>query len=153
MLIGGEAREAADGRWIVIENPAKRGSRIAEVPRGNEQDVDAAVRIAHEAFLSWRKVAPRERGRLICRIADAIEEEIEVIAQTIALETGNAIRPQSRPETKSTVDIFRYFGGVASELKGEVVPLGEELLVYTRREPFGVVGGIVSWNALCSLRL
>lgn len=147
MLIGGEAREAADGRWIVIENPAKRGSRIAEVPRANERDVDAAVRIAHEAFSSWRKVAPRERGRLICRIADAIEEEIEVIAQTIALETGNAIRPQSRPETKSTVDIFRYFGGVASELKGEVVPLGEELLVYTRREPFGVVGGIVPWNA------
>jgi len=156
MIVGGESREAADGRWIVVENPAKRGSRIAEVPRANEQDVDSAVRIAHEAFLTWRKVAPRERGRLISRIADAMEEESEVIAQTIALETGNALRPQSRPETKTTVDIFRYFGGVASELKGEVVPFGEDLLVYNRREPLGVVGGIVPWNApvlLASLKI
>ncbi len=96
---------------------------------------------------SWRLVAPRERGRLLSRIADAVEAEVESISRTVALETGNAIRTQARPEVKSAVDVFRYFGGVAGEVKGETVPLGEHVLSYTRREPIGVVGGIVPWNA------
>jgi betaine-aldehyde dehydrogenase len=92
-------------------------------------------------------VAPRDRGRLLLKIADAVEAEVESLARTVAMETGNAIRTQARPEVKSAVDVFRYFGGVASELKGETVPLGEQVLSYTRREPIGVVGGIVPWNA------
>ena len=76
-----------------------------------------------------------------------MEAELEPLARTLALETGNAIRTQARPEVKSAVDVLRYFGGVASELKGETVPLGEHVLSYTRREPIGVVGGIVPWNA------
>ena len=69
------------------------------------------------------------------------------IARTVAIETGNAIRTQARPEVKSAADVIRYFGGLASEVKGETVPLGEHVLSYTRREPIGVVGGIVPWNA------
>ena len=88
-----------------------------------------------------------DRGRLLSRIADAVEAELEPLARTVALETGNAIRTQARPEVKSAVDVFRYFGGVATELKGETVPLGEHVLSYTRREPIGVVGAIVPWNA------
>jgi betaine-aldehyde dehydrogenase len=65
----------------------------------------------------------------------------------VALETGNAIRTQARPEIRTAVDTLRYFGGVAGELKGETVPLGEHVLSYTRREPIGVVGAIVPWNA------
>ena len=61
--------------------------------------------------------------------------------------SGNALRTQSRPEAKASADIFRYFGGLASELKGETVPLGEHLLSYTRREAIGVVGGIIPWNS------
>ena len=65
----------------------------------------------------------------------------------IALETGNALRTQARPEAKTTVDIIRYFGGLGGELKGETIPLGEHVLSYTRREPLGVVGAIIPWNA------
>ena len=71
----------------------------------------------------------------------------EELARTIALETGNALRNQARPEVRLAVDIFRYFGGLASELKGETIPLGEHMLSYTRREPIGVVGAIIPWNA------
>jgi betaine-aldehyde dehydrogenase len=81
------------------------------------------------------------------RIADAMEAEAEDIARIIAAETGNAIRTQSRPEARTSADVFRYFGGIAGELKGEVVPLGEDLLVYNRREPLGVVAGIIPWNS------
>jgi acyl-CoA reductase-like NAD-dependent aldehyde dehydrogenase len=65
----------------------------------------------------------------------------------MALETGNALRTQARPEAKTTVDIIRYFGGLGGELKGETIPFGEQVLSYTRREPLGVVGAIIPWNA------
>ena len=146
MLIGGQPAESSDGRFIDIENPANR-TVIAEVPRATDADVDMAVRAAATAFEAWRLVAPRDRGRALLKIADAVEAEVESIAQTVALETGNAIRTQARPEVKSSADVIRYFGGVVSELKGETVPLGEHVLSYTRREPIGVVGGIVPWNA------
>ena len=146
MLIGGKPAESSDGRFIDIENPANR-TVIGEVPRATDADVDKAVRGAATAFEAWRLVAPRDRGRALLKIADAVEAEVESIARTVALETGNAIRTQARPEVKSTADVIRYFGGVVSELKGETVPLGEHVLSYTRREPIGVVGGIVPWNA------
>jgi betaine-aldehyde dehydrogenase len=141
MLIDGRWVEAASGETITVENPAKRRS-IAEVPRGKAADVDLAVTAAAKAFEEWRRVAPRDRGRLLARIGDALEARAEDIARLISLETGNALRTQARPEAQSLAGMFRYFGGLAGELKGETVPLGEQVLSYTRREPYGVVGAI-----------
>jgi len=155
MLIGGRWVDAASGTVIEIENPARK-ERIGEVPRGAAVDVDNAVRAAQAAFSAWSKRPPRERGKLLLWIADAVESRVEELAQCIALETGNAIRNQARPEATIAVDIFRYFGGLASELKGETVPLGETVLSYSLREPLGVVGAIVPWNApvlLASLKV
>ena len=150
MLIGGKWVGSASGEVFEVENPANRRP-IAEVPRGRAEDVDRAVKAAAAAFPAWSRTAPRERGRLLARIADALEERVEELARTVALETGNAIRTQSRPEAKTTVDVFRYFGGLGGELKGETIPLGEQILSYTRREPLGVVGAIIPWNAPVSL--
>jgi len=75
-----------------------------------------------------------------------LEARVEELARTIALETGNALRTQARPEAKTAVDIIRYFGGLGGELKGETIPFGEHVLSYTRREPLGVVA-IIPWNA------
>jgi acyl-CoA reductase-like NAD-dependent aldehyde dehydrogenase len=147
MLMGGEWAESAEGRFIPVETPSERGAVIAEVPRAIAEDVDRAVRSAARAFETWKKVSSRERGKLMIKIADAMEKEVEEIARITALDTGNAIRTQSRPEVILVVDLFRYFGGVASEIKGETVPLGEHVLSYSRREPLGVVGGIVPWNS------
>lgn len=146
MLIGGEWTDAASGEVFTVENPARR-QVIAEVPRGAAPDVDRAVEHALKAFPDWSRVTPRDRGRLLLRIADALEARAENIARTIALETGNALRTQARPEAMIAGDIFRYFGGLASELKGETIPLGENVLSYTRREPLGVVGAVIPWNA------
>ena len=136
MVIGGRSVESSDGRYIDVENPANR-TTIGQVPRATADDIDSAVRGAAAAFEAWRLVVPRDRGRLLSSIADAMEAELETLARTVAQETGNAIRTQARPEVKSAIDVFRYFGGVASELKGETVPLGEHVLSYTRREPIG----------------
>lgn len=155
MLIGGEWTGAAAGETFEVENPARR-EVVGRAPRGRAEDVDRAVRAAAAAFPKWSKVAPRERGRLLLAVADALEARQEELARTIATETGNALRTQARPEARGAADIFRYFGGLASELKGETIPLGEHVLSYTRREPLGVVGAIVPWNApvlLASLKI
>jgi betaine-aldehyde dehydrogenase len=146
MLIDGAWVEGAKAEFLQVESPANRQA-IGEVPRADEEDVDRAVQAAARAFEKWRRVAPRERGQLLLQIAEAMEAQSESLALLIATETGNALRTQSRPEAKGAADIFRYFGGLASELKGETVPLGEHVLSYTRREPIGVVGGIIPWNS------
>lgn len=155
MLIGGKWVGAATGEVLEVEDPAHRRP-IAEIPRGRAEDVTRAVKAAAEAFPAWSRTAPRERGRLIARIADALDTRVEELARLIALETGNALRTQARPEAKGTVDILRYFGGLGGELKGETIPFGEHVLSYTRREPLGVVGAIIPWNApvlLASLKI
>jgi len=146
MLIGGEWVPAQSGETIAVENPGRR-QIIATVPRGAAEDVDLAVKKALAAFESWRRVASRERGRLLQTIAEKIEAEHEKLAWKIAEETGNALRTQARPEVKIAADIFRYFGGLASELKGETLPLSHDLLSFTQREPLGVVAAVIPWNA------
>src|SRR6476620_1780934 len=146
MLIDGSWVDSASGEQITVESPGNR-QVIASIPRGGAEDVNRAVQAARKAFPSWSKVVPRERGRMLQKIADAVEARIEELARIIAEETGNALRTQARPEATLTADILRYFGGLASELKGETIPLGEHVLSYTRREPIGVVGAIIPWNA------
>ncbi|MGN6570488.1 MAG: aldehyde dehydrogenase family protein, partial [Pseudolabrys sp.] len=146
MLINGQWVGSASGEILTVQNPANR-TPIAEIPRGRAEDVDRAVKAAEAAYPAWSRVAPRERGKLFLKIADALEARAEELAKLIALETGNALRTQARPEANGTVDMFRYYGGLGGELKGETIPLGEHVLSYTRREPLGVVGAIVPWNA------
>jgi acyl-CoA reductase-like NAD-dependent aldehyde dehydrogenase len=145
MLIGGTWRAAEDGRTLEVEDPATRES-VGSVPRGSAADIDLAVASAHQAFQEWRNVPGRTRGQMLLAIADLLELHAERIARVLARETGNAISPQSRPEIRTAVDVFRYFGGLGGELKGQTIPLGDHVLCYTRREPLGVVGGIIPWN-------
>lgn len=146
MLIDGAWVDSASGATLSVENPARR-TAIAAIPRGAKEDVDRAVQAAHKAFPGWSKIPPRQRGRLLLQIAEAIEGRIEQLARILAEETGNALRTQARAEATLTADIFRYFGGLGGELKGETIPFGEQVLSYTRREPLGVVGAIIPWNA------
>lgn len=144
-----------EGMVIEVENPSRR-EVIATVPRHDADDVDRAVRTAAAAFPAWRALPARDRGTLLLRIAEDLSAIGEELAQTIAAETGNAIRTQARGEAATAADVFRYFGGVASEQKGEVLPMGDALLSYTVREPLGVVAAIVPWNApvlLASLKV
>ena len=155
MLIRGEWEPAASGLRIEVENPSRR-EILASVARGGPEDVDRAVDAAAAAFPAWRHLPARERGLLMARIADDLAEIGEELARIIAAETGNAIRTQARGEAATSADVFRYFGGVASEQKGEVLPLGDGLLSYSVREPLGVVAAIVPWNApvlLSSLKI
>ena len=106
MIIDGKSTNSITEKTIEIECPSNK-KIFASVPRGNEADVNIAVKSSLKAFRSWSKVKPRERGRILLKIADAIEIEKEGIAKIIATETGNAIKTQARPEINLVVDIFR----------------------------------------------
>ncbi|MCB4806172.1 betaine-aldehyde dehydrogenase [Methylobacterium brachiatum] len=150
MLIGGAWQPAVSGRTIVVKNPGRR-EPLGEVPRGEKVDIDRAVDAAAAAFPAWARVAARDRGRRLLAIGEALEARQEELARLIASETGNALRTQARGEARMVADAFRYFGGLAGELKGVTIPLGEGQLSYSRREPLGVVGAIVPWNAPAQL--
>lgn len=150
MLIDGEFVDGAAGETILVENPGKR-IVFATVPRALREDVDRAVQAAGFAFPAWKRMPPRERGARLARIAADLVARNQDIARLLATETGNAIRTQSRPEVSIAAEIFSYFAGLGSELKGETIPVNASMLTYTTREPLGVVGAIIPWNAPLAL--
>ncbi|QBJ97202.1 aldehyde dehydrogenase family protein [Rhodococcus sp. ABRD24] len=145
MLVDGSGLSAEQG-WIEVESP-RDGSIIGRVPRGGDAEVAAAVAAARGAFREWRDRPSRERGKIISDIATALVAELEHLARISSLENGNALRTQTRGEAAFLVDCFRYFGGLAQEAKGETIPIRQDVLDYSRREPLGVVGAIIPWNA------
>jgi acyl-CoA reductase-like NAD-dependent aldehyde dehydrogenase len=146
VAIGGALTEARATAAFAVENPAD-GTEFAEVPRCGAADVDWAVTTAHCAFPAWSKLTARARGDLLRRAADALERETEPLARLLCLETGNALSTQARPEIGATVDMLRLFAGLGSELKGRTLPWEDGQLCYTTRDPLGVVGAIIPWNA------
>ncbi|CAN5526100.1 aldehyde dehydrogenase family protein [soil metagenome] len=147
MWIGGEKVESATGEWRDVTNPAHRGRVICRVPAAGVDDVDRAVAAARAAFPAWRARHFTERARALALIADEIEARAEDFARLTALDTGNALRTQARPEVTTLVALFRYFSGVAGEVKGTTLPAGDNQLQYTRLEPLCVVACILPWNS------
>ena len=117
---------------------------MAEVPRAGADDVDAAVARAKAAFPAWRAVAPGERGAILHRLADALEEQLNSLA---TLEARNAGKPigDARGEMGMVVETFRYYAGAPERLLGHTIPVAGGIDM-TFREPLGVVGLIVPWN-------
>lgn len=147
LWIGGQPSESASGEWRPVKNPAIREQVITQVPSANSHDVDRTVEAARKALPDWRRLHFTERARALARIADEIELRAEDFARLTALDTGNALRTQARPEVTTLVALFRYFSGIAGEVKGTTLPAGDNQLQYTRLEPLGVVACILPWNS------
>ncbi len=145
LFIGGRFVDARSGATLAVLNPHD-GSTLAEVALAGADDVDLAVAAAREAFPSWRATAATDRGRLLLRLADAIEDRADELAQLESRDTGHPLRDSMRLDVPRTAATFRYFGGMADKFQGSVVPVEKGFLNYVLREPVGVVGHIVPWN-------
>src|SRR3954447_24949676 len=146
MLIGGEWVEAASGETFETVNPFT-GRAWASVPRAGEADVDRAVRAARGAFDAWRRLAPVERGRLLRRLAELIAENASRIAIVETTDNGKVIR-EMEGQLRGLADYYHYFAGAADKLHGETIPASSPaFLIYTLREPVGVVAAITPWNS------
>jgi acyl-CoA reductase-like NAD-dependent aldehyde dehydrogenase len=144
-FIGGAFVPARSGKTFPVHNPAT-GEVVGQAADGDAADVDAAVKNAATAQIAWAKIPARKRGALVAQCAALIREHVEELARLIALETGKALRTESRVEANTVADILEFFGGLGSELKGESVPFAPGVLSVTVREPLGVVGAIIPWN-------
>ncbi|HYW93064.1 MAG TPA: aldehyde dehydrogenase family protein [Gammaproteobacteria bacterium] len=145
LFIGGEFVDAVEGGRIPVLNPHDN-TLITEVAEARETDVDHAVEAAASAFPGWRRLGAGERGRLLLRLADAIEADAENLAQLETLDTGHPLRDTRGLDVPRTVMTYRYFGGMADKVEGSVKPVDPGFLNYVLREPLGVVGQIVPWN-------
>ena len=92
MLVDGKWVEASDNRWIEVDDPGVKGAIAGEVPRATKEDVDCAVKAAFTAFKEWKRVPPRERGKLIAKIGEAISGQLKDLATIVPIESGNALR-------------------------------------------------------------
>ena len=145
LFIGGEFVDALDGRTLPTLNPHD-GSTLADVAEAGPADIDRAADAARSAFPAWRDTAAAERGRLLLKLADAIEANAAELARLESLDTGHPINDSTKLDVPRTAATFRYFGGMADKLQGTVVPVERGFLNYVLREPVGVVGQIVPWN-------
>ncbi|WP_206998857.1 aldehyde dehydrogenase family protein [Trinickia mobilis] len=145
LFIGGQFVPAANGETLASLNPHDN-SVIAEVAMAGPADIDRAVAAAKAAFPKWSKLAAMERGRLLLKLADAIEANADRLARLESIDTGHPIRDTRNLDVPRTAATFRYFGGMADKFEGSVIPVEAGFLNYLTREPVGVVGQVVPWN-------
>lgn len=151
-FIGGEWVHGSGGETIPVVDPCS-GQVFASVPRGSPEDVDHAVRAAHEALSrpEWRDMQPSQRERVMHRFADLIEANAGELAQIEALDVGMPVFAGQFVEVANVLDTLRYMAGWPTKITGRTMDIGEPIpgkrfFTYTRREPVGVVGAIVPWN-------
>lgn len=146
-FIGGRWVPAVSGKTFDTIDPATE-EVIAQVAEGDAEDVDAAARAARDAFENgeWSRMDARERGRLMHRLADLMEAELDELAALETLDNGKPIRDSRAADLPLAIDCIRYYAGLADKVQGDTIPVRGNYFCYSRREPVGVVGQIIPWN-------
>ncbi|CAG9249783.1 aldehyde dehydrogenase family protein [Paraburkholderia caribensis] len=145
LFIDGRFVPSLSGETLATLNPHDN-SVIADVAMANHADVDRAVAAAKAAFPKWSNMAGADRGRLLLKLADAIEANADRLARLESMDTGHPIRDTRNLDVPRTAATFRYFGGMADKFEGSVIPVEQGFLNYLTREPVGIVGQVVPWN-------
>jgi aldehyde dehydrogenase (NAD+) len=146
LFIGGKFVDSVSGKTFAAINPAT-GETICQVAEADKADVDLAVRAARQALESgpWARMDAAERGRLLFRLADLVEQHAEELAVLESFNSGKTIT-DARGDLQGVVNTLRYYAGWADKIEGRTVPVRGNFLCYTLRQPVGVVGQIIPWN-------
>ena len=145
LFIGGRFTTSLAGATIEVRSPHD-GGKLADVSEARAEDVDRAVESASDAFAGWSGTSAMDRGRLLLRLADAVEADAAELARIETLDTGHPIKDTSVLDVPRTAATFRYFGGMADKFQGSIPPVESGFLNHVYRRPVGVVGQIVPWN-------
>src|SRR5438309_6852475 len=147
LFIGGKWLDSVSGKTFPTQNPAT-GETICQVAEGDKADVDLAVKAARKAFEDgpWTKMNASDRGRLLTKLADLIEKNKDELAALEALDNGKPLRDAQAADLPLTIKCYRYYAGWADKIHGKTIPVDGSYFCYTRHEPVGVVGQIISWN-------
>jgi len=146
LFIDGQWVDAESGKTFTTPNPAT-GQTLAEVAEGDKADIDKAVQAARRAYEGkWSKMSARDRGRLLYKLAQLIEENSKELAALETADNGKPIRESQYVDLPQVVENFEYFAGYATKIEGETIPVPGQMFNYTLREPIGVCGQIIPWN-------
>ena len=143
--INGKFVEPKSGKYFENTTPITN-EVICQVPRSNEKDVDFALDAAHAAFPSWGKTSITERSNILNKIADKIEQNLNLLATAGRLDNGKPIRECMAADLPLVIDHWRYFAGVIRAEEGSVAEISNSEYSYHIPEPLGVVGQIIPWN-------
>ncbi|WP_337019525.1 aldehyde dehydrogenase [Oceanobacillus massiliensis] len=144
-FIGGEYRPPANGKYFENVSPVT-GKVFCEVARSTKEDVEAALDAAHAAKEAWGKTSVTERSVILNKIADRLEENLEMLAVAETWDNGKAVRETLAADMPLAVDHFRYFAGVIRAQEGGISQIDHDTVAYHFHEPLGVVGQIIPWN-------
>jgi aldehyde dehydrogenase (NAD+) len=135
------------GKTFATVNPST-GEEICQVAEADAADVDKAVLAARAAFEQgpWKKMRASERGRLLHRLADLIEQNADALARLESMDNGKPLSIAKAVDVAKTVACYRYFAGWADKVQGKTIPIDGDFFCFTRHEPIGVVGQIIPWN-------
>src|SRR5438067_1917848 len=148
LFINGEFVDARSGETFATSNPATE-EKIADVASAGVEDVDAAVRAARaqmEPASEWQKMKPRDRGKILFRIADMLSAKADEIGKIETIDNGKPIFESQFVDTPAAAECLYYFSGWSGKVTGETIPIADNAFTYTLREPVGVVGAITPWN-------
>jgi aldehyde dehydrogenase (NAD+) len=145
LFIDGKHVVPATGEYSIDINPATE-QPIAEVAQGGTADVDLAVSAARAALKVWGGMRAAERGRILQRAADLIEQRQEELIELESIDAGKPLASVRRQDLPAVIDTLRYYAGWCDKITGQVIPARPDALTYTVREPVGVVAAIVPWN-------
>lgn len=147
LLINNEWVDSVSGRRFETINPAT-GEVICEVAEADAPDVDKAVQAARSAFNSgeWPKMSATQRGELLYKLADLIEQNIKDLAELETLDNGKPLNDSLNADLRLVIACYRYYAGWADKIQGKTIPINGPYFCYTRHEPVGVVGQIIPWN-------
>ncbi|HKQ52619.1 MAG TPA: aldehyde dehydrogenase family protein [Pyrinomonadaceae bacterium] len=146
LFIDGQWVDAESGKTFTTPNPAT-GQTLAEVAEADKADIDKAVEAARRAYEGkWSRMSARDRGRLLYKLAQLIEEHSKELAALETADNGKPIRESQYVDLPQVVENFEYFAGYATKIEGETIPVPGQMFNYTLREPIGVCGQIIPWN-------
>ena len=140
--------DSVSGKTFDTINPAT-GDVIAKVAEADASDVDLAVKAARKAFhakAAWRRMSGSERGKLLNRLADLIEKNMDELAALESLDNGKPKHVALAADLPLVIACYRYYAGWADKIQGKTIPINGDYFCYTRHEPVGVVGQIIPWN-------
>ncbi|MGN6224956.1 aldehyde dehydrogenase [Pseudoxanthomonas sp.] len=144
-FIGGRWVEPRSGQYFDNVSPVT-GKVITQIPRSNADDIEAALDAAHAAREAWGKTSTTERANVLLRIADRIEQNLDVLAHAETWDNGKPIRETLNADIPLCVDHFRYFAGAIRAQEGGISEIDHDTIAYHFHEPLGVVGQIIPWN-------
>ncbi|MEP2531147.1 aldehyde dehydrogenase [Shimia sp.] len=144
-FIGGKFVPPVNGQYFENVTPIT-GAMINEIPRSDGADIELALDAAHAAKAAWGKTAAAERSNILLKIADRIDENLELIAQAETWDNGKPIRETMAADIPLAADHFRYFAGVLRGQEGNMSEIDNDTVAYHFHEPLGVVGQIIPWN-------